>query len=242
MKQRQNYSKQVNSFTKNVGATLQVNNISNQEFQNDIVALKNKQLSNSQFQSKYSQLFDGTFSKYKDTNSFLGSYRRNTNPKYFKQSKDLKVRQWNQELRQKTVIVRVIKPKKKVIHKPHYKRKISKGRYYDKTIYKGFARDKVAKLKNVWQIKYIIDNNLFSYQWIHIVICVDICYIKDNKVKILTPNVWITFNSGIARKRTLLDLYDDAYKEYLAWLDRLEQSKLFANIKEVYTHVYRKGG
>lgn len=100
---QKSYEKQINQFTINVSATLQIKNIDKQTFYNDINDLKNKTLNQKDFKQKYNSLFDGTVSKFKNTESFLGSYRRNINLKYFNQSKSKDIIKWNKELREQTI-------------------------------------------------------------------------------------------------------------------------------------------
>jgi len=244
------YSTSINKFTKNITSIITLKNITKQEFFNDINGLKSKTIGIKTFKIKYIELFDGTFSKYKATkttslkDSFLGSYRRNMNPKYYNQSKSKNVIAFNQELRFNTTE----KPKidKKIKKKfPNSTKSISgtklyessKTKYKEKIGYLGFAKTEVGKLKQTWNLKEVYKYNLVAYQEIQFRVNYSVVDIDGN---IITSNIWITIRSNISPNDSLLWLYDYAFNQFMEFVMLLEQSKLFIKLNKVCTYVFRE--
>jgi len=242
------FSKQVNKFTQDITSIITLNKITKEVFFNDINALKDKSMGINAFKKKYIELFDGTFSKYKSTkttsqkDNFLGSYRRNMNPKYYNQVQSQKVIDFNQELRFQTTekpkidkkIAKKFKTKTKHISKVETASKI---KYKDKLGYVGFARFEVSKLKQVWNLNKVVKNNLFGYQEIQFRLNYDVI---DDIGNIITSNIWITIRSNVTKKETLLNRYDKAFERVLEFVALLEQSKLFIKLRKVCTYVFRE--
>ena len=239
------FSKQVNKFTNDITSIIGLKKISRQEFFIDINALKDKSLGITAFKSKYIELFDGTFSKYKSSkktsmkDSFLGSYRRNMNPNYYNQVKSKDVIQFNQELRFETT------EKEKVRKKIAKKFKTTSAKtttiktttkFHENKGYFGFARSEIMRLKQTWNLKEVVSNNLFSEQEIQIRLNYDVIDIDGI---IIQSDIWNTFRSNNTSSETLIYLYDDAFEKVLDFVSRLEQSKLFIKLIRVCTYVIR---
>jgi len=237
------FSKSINRFTHNVNAIISLNNISKQEFFDDINKIKPKGTPYKWFKDKYIELFNGTFSKYKSKESFLGSYRRNINPIYYNQSGSKKVIKFNQELRFDTIhkekIQKKVKKKFKLI-KTETKVKATSVKYDERIGYRGFARIEVSHLKETWELNKVIKNNLFASQEIQFRIKYDLV---DSNGNVIYKDQWITVRSNISSQETnlsLLYLYDYAYRRLIEYMAKLEQSKLFIKLKLVCTYVIRK--
>jgi len=245
---KQNYSNEINTFTKKVSATIQTKGISNDKFIDDINSLKYGKLTDKGFIIKYNQLFDGTYAtfglKYKNQpnyeqkaiESFLGSYRRNTNPKYYQQSKDKDVVKYNENLRKKTVISGKKKPKP-TTQKPKRKKEITPNKYYEKIVFDGFAYNEVIKLKQVWNLEHIKKYNLLGFQEVQLVVNYNLVDIDGN---IIYADLWSTFASNNYSHIPLKNLFDKAFNEYESFCNLMEQSKLIIDVIRVYTYVYRE--
>lgn len=244
MTKQKDFSSSINAFTHNVNAIINLKKIDNQEFFNDVNSLKDKSLGIKAFKKKYIELFDGTFGKgYTSKTSFLGSYRRNMNPKYYNQSKSKDVVEFNQELRFNTTE----KPKidKKVKAKFKSTKSISgtkltassKTQYKEKLGYIGFAKTEIGKLKQTWNLKEVYKHNLVAYQEIQFRVNYAVVDIDGN---IITPDIWITIRSNISPNDSLLWLYDYAFDKFLEFVMLLEQSKLFIKLNKVCTYAFRE--
>ena len=239
------YSKQVNKFTNNIEAIIGLNNITREEFFNDINALKDKSLGINKFKSKYIEIFDGTFSRYKATkttslrDNFLGSYRRNMNPNYYNQVKSKKVIQFNQELRFQTTEKEVIRKKIAKSFKTttaKVKRIKTTSKFHENKGYFGFARSEVARLKQTWELKEVINNKLHASHEIQIRLNYDVI---DENGNIINTDIWNTFRSNYTPTESLLNRYDVAFDKIIQFVSWLEQSKLFIKLKKVCTYVMR---
>ena len=242
---QKDYSSSINAFTHNITSIITLKNITKQEFFNDVNSLKDKSLGIKLFKKKYIELFDGTLGKgYKSKDNFLGSYRRNMNPKYYNQSKSKIIVEFNQELRFNTTE----KPKidKKIKKKfPKSTKSISgtklyesnKNRYKEKIGYLGFAKTEVGKLKQAWNLNEVRKFNLVAYQEIQFRVNYSVVDIDNN---IITPKIWITIRSNISPNDTLLWLYDYAFDKFMEFVMLLEQSKLFIKLNKVCTYVFRE--
>jgi len=233
------YSKQVNKFTHDVESIIGLNQISRKEFFIDINGLKDKSLGINAFKSKYIELFDGTFSRYKDRNSFLGSYRRNINPNFYNQVKSKKVIQFNQELRFETTEKELIRKKISKNFKTttaKVNREKTTTKFHENKGYFGFARSEVARLKQTWELKEVIDNKLHASQEIQIRLNYDVI---DENGNIVNTDIWNTFRSNYDKSDSLLNRYDIAFEKIIEFISWLEQSKLFIKLKKVCTYVIR---
>ena len=237
---KQDYGNTINKFTKNINSIINLKKITNQEFYNDINNLKSKKLGFRKFRNKYIELFDNTYAKYKSKESFLGSYRRNINPKYYNQSKSKDVIRTNQELRVKTLIEPKIQKK---ILKKFKTTKVSKSittskkEYKEKIGYLGFARFEVSRLTEVWNLNKVIVNKLIGFSEIQFRICYDLI---DDNGNIIYSNQWITIRSNISKVLRILELYDYAFEKFVDYVAKLEQSKLFIKLKKVCTYILRE--
>ena len=235
-KTERNYGNQINKFTRDITATIHTKGIENQEFFDDITNLKNKSFSQEQFISKYNVLFDGTYAKFKDTTSFLASYRRNINPNYYSQSNSIEVQQFNAKLRRNTIKRKI---KKRVIKRDKKRtRHIRKDKYRETIKFYGLARNELGMLKNAWEITEINKRNFFAYQEVHITVHYDL--VDDNN-RMVYPDCWISFKSGISTELSLVELFDVCYDKLIEWINLVEQSKLYVSILESFTHTYRFG-
>lgn len=234
----QSFETQVNKFTKNLTATLLTKNITKMEFHQDINNLKSKTFGKRAFKQKYNLLFDGTYAKFKNTYNFLGSYRRNINPNYYNDSKDPDIIHFNQELRANTLTIPKVKKIKIKLTKAKKLLVSTKDSYFERLIFPGFDRFSILALKQVWNLTKIINNKLIASQEVQIVINFNLV---DENGNVVYPDMWITKTSGLTRKEPLLKLYDIAYEEFIEWIIRMEQSKLFVDILNAYTQVYRFG-
>ena len=239
------FSKQVNKFTNDVEAVIGLNKISRQEFFVDINGLKDKSLGIKAFKSKYIELFDGTFSKYKASkttslrDSFLGSYRRNMNPNYYNQVKSKKVIQFNQELRFETTEKELIRKKigkKFKTTTAKVKRIKTTTKFHENKAYLGFARSEVARLRQTWELKEVIDNKLHASHEIQIRLNYDVI---DENGNIVNIDIWNTFRSNYTPTETLLTMYDKTFEKIIQFISWLEQSKLFIKLRKVCTYVMR---
>lgn len=238
---KQDYSSNINKFTQDITSIITLHNISKQEFFDDISLIKPKKAKYKWFKVKYSELFDGTYAEYKSKESFLGSYRRNINPKYYNQSQSKNVVKFNQELRFETIYKVKIQEKiaKKFKTTKTTKTVVStKDIYQEKIGYLGFARFEVSKLNQVWTLNKIVKNSLFSFQEIQFRLKYDLI---DELGNVVYPDIWITIRSNVSTSLTLLELYDDAFRKVLELFAKLEQSKLFMRLKKVCTYVFRYG-
>lgn len=233
---QKDFEKSVNRFTYQVNAVISLKNVSKSQFFDDINKIKTKQISEKDFIRKYNQLFDGTIAKFKDTNSFLGSYRRNINPKYFNQSKDKDVIQFSKDLRIQTFTAI---PKRKTISKKT-KSIQTKQKFEQTLVFDGLAEFEVSKLKNVWNLSFVIKNNLFGFQAVHIVVNYNLV---NEKGIIVYPDLWITLPSGYSTQKaglTLHKLYLLVYKKFKEFIALAELSNLFLDIISIQTKVYRE--
>jgi len=239
------FSKQVNKFTHDIEAIIGLKKISRQEFFVDINGLKDKSLGIRAFKSKYIELFDGTFSTYRATkttsvrDSFLGSYRRNMNPNYYNQVKSKNVIQFNQELRFETTEKEKIRKKISKNFKTttaKVRREKTTTKFHENKGYFGFARSEVARLKQTWELKEVIENKLHASHEIQIRLNYDVV---DENGNIVNTDIWNTFRSNYTPSETLLNRYDIAFDKIIEFISWLEQSKLFIKLKKVCTYVIR---
>lgn len=266
------FEKQINTFTKNLTATLGTKQIQWNEFYKDIIDLKTKQLSKQDFINKYDVLFNGTYAKYgikyvgksdyseKAVDSFLGSYRRSTLPKNFKKVSDKDIVRVNRDLRDKTYIV-VPKYKQPLPKKVGLRRQ--KDRYFSHIKLKGFVREALRNYKNVWQIdskgtlrtqevQLLINYDVFSDDTMRKLVKAKKDklskkgkqYAKNKKPdkdgNIVFKDMWLRFPSHLSSEKTLIELFDIAYNEFLEWFWKLSQSKLYVKLKKSFTEIFRK--
>ena len=246
------FSKSVNKFTNNVNSVINLKNIPNTEFLNDVNELKSKDISNKDFINKYNDLFNGNTSFYgkkhfntskfekKAIESFLGSYRRNVNPKYYNQSTSQDIVDFNRDMRFLTMEKAYLDDKiAKTFRITKHVRtiKTSKVHYKEKIGYRGFAKTEISNLKETWELNKVVKNSLFSAQEIQFRLNYDLI---DDKGNIVYSDQWITIRSNISPNRTLLNLYNDALDKVLQYIAKLEQSKLFIKLKLVCTYAFRE--
>lgn len=240
------YEQSVNRFTNQINSVINLHKINNQEFFNDVNQLKTNQITFRIFRTKYIELFDGTTAKFKNKDSFLGSYRRNINPNYFTQSKSKKVQTFNQEFRTytitipKTKVSSYYKVKPKTLQTKITKHISTKDTYRHTIVFEGLAKDKLKHIKQAWQLQKIKQNNLFAYQDVHLVFNFDVYLIqKEWYTYIVESDIWLTFTSGISTKENLSKLFDVALQNWFNYVVDLEQSDLFVIINNIQTIVYR---
>jgi len=243
---QKDFSSSINAFTHNVNAIINLKKINNQEFFNDINSLKDKSLGIRAFKKKYIELFDGTFGKgYTSKTSFLGSYRRNMNPKYYNQSKSKNVVEFNQELRFNTTEKPLIDKKVKIKFPKSTKSisgskltESSKNRYKEKLGYIGFAKIEISRLKQTWNLHEVRKHGFQTiYQEIQFRVNYSVVDIDGN---IITPDIWITIRSNISPTDTLIWLYEYSFNIFIEFVRLLEQSKLFIKLNKVCTYAFRE--
>jgi len=200
------------------------------------------------FENKYPELFNSQVAKYKNTSSFIGSVRRNTNPNQYNQCSNPLYVQFNQDLRTKTKIsVKKIQKGKKQkvkvqIVKPIKSKTISKkGFYKSMLVFPNINRKNLINVKNVWEIQKA--KNLFTFQEIHLIFNFDVLYYDNKKKKwiVLSKDNWYTATSGNSSKLRLLELYDFALINWNNFVVSLRQSKLDVRIKKELIRVFRIG-
>jgi len=124
----------VKYLTIDINALINLKQISNQEFFQDVERIKKNSKDQNlilNFQTKYIQLFDGTLRDFATTNkigkpsidSFLGSIRLMNNPNYFLKTKDPLIIRFNQDLRKNLGL-----PEKKVKKKKGKSKSKSKSK------------------------------------------------------------------------------------------------------------------
>jgi len=210
------------------------------------------------FENKYPELFNSQVAKYKNTSSFIGSVRRNTNPNQYNQCSNPLYVQFNQDLRTKTKIsVKKIQKGKKIkgkkiknkkqkvkvqIVKPIKSKTISKkGFYKSMLVFPNINRKNLINVKNVWEIQKA--KNLFTFQEVHLIFNFDVLYYDNKKKKwiVLSKDNWYTATSGNSSKLRLLELYDFALINWNNFVVSLRQSKLDVRIKKELMRVFRIG-
>lgn len=234
--------KQSEQFAKDIAILIQFKGISDKKFFNDVKKLKKSQISKGKFIVDYENLFNGNIRPYgkkafqeykkgqiskddyenKAIESFLGSYRRSTNPEIYSKSDFDDTIIFNKSMRERTQIERI---SRKEIEK-----------FYDKKEYEGMDYESISKLKNVKDLKVVKQNNLFPYQQVNFLINYDL-YDKDDNLYV--SNDWITFSSKISFEKSLKELYRKVEIVFYQWLDDLEQSEFQVSIRSIETKVYR---
>lgn len=256
--------KDIIRFTNQIASTISLKNITKQEFFNDINKLKSGKITNSEYISKYPMLFDGNVAEFgkkakgtkdyesKAIKSYKGSIRRNSNIQYYSQLKDKDYITFNNELRQEVVIKPQIMKKRKItkpsnkISSSIIKSKLNRS-YKAVNQYKGYAKQEVKQLKQVWQIDFIKERNLIGRQEVLLRVNLDLYFMIERingkiEYQIYEPDIWITFSSGFSQKKTLITLYYEVLQELKNYMKRCSQSKMKVRIKDVYTYVIRQGG
>jgi len=254
--------KNIIRFTNQLSSTITLKNTTKEVFFDDITKVKTNKISSKDFIKKYDNLFNGLTANFGKTyfsdksltqdkqnekaiNSFLASVRRNSNINYFTQLSNKDFIRFNQDLRTNTILKAKINKKVSKAKRKTYSRSTifsKKDKKYKSTIgYIGFAENQVLSLKQVWQIDFIIKNNLIiqSRQEVLLRIKYDL-YTENNKL--FDANLWITFSSGFTKLRELKYLYKECLKSFADFVMRCQQSKLEVRLKRVCTYVIRKAG
>lgn len=232
------YEKSINKFTGSLISTLQIHNISLNEFSIDFNNMKKKSMNYVDFKRKYNEMFDGTFHKFKNKASFIGSYNRSINPKLYNQLKNQNVANYNRNLRIKTIQETPLQQKiDKEVNKVIKSKFISNQFEFESSkTYKGFGKNEIANLENVWNLAKVRENRLVGYQEIQFKINYDLI---DEYNRIIYADQWITVRSGISKVDSLNECYNKAYQEYINFYLSTEQSKLYISIKNINCYVVR---
>lgn len=238
---RKKFEKDIVRFTKQITATLMTKKIATVDFIDDLDSVKSKDMNQKEFMKKYDLLFNGTYANFKNVNNFLGSYRRNINPKLFTLVENDDIHRFNQELRfYTTEYKRVDKKVKEKFPNPFASRNIqaTKQKFHENIGYKGFAKEQVATLKNAWSLNKVRNNKLFPVQCVQIRINYDLV---DENGLLVYKDQWYTASSKYSTQESLIKLYDIAFDNLLLYIAKLEQSNLFIKLKLACTYVIREG-
>lgn len=257
------YEKDVIRVSNQIASTILLAKISKEVFFDDIIFLKINQKKASvrnDFINKYPNLFNGNTAKYgqkafsntrksrdiqtkEAITSFLASVRRNANINNFINIPNQDYVDFNNELRTATIYkAKIIKQVSKAKSTTYSRSTIysKRERYYKSTIgYIGFAEKEILGLKQVWQIDFIIKNNLIGRQEVLLRINFDLYY-QNGQIKDL--DLWLTFSSSFSKIKELIFLYNVALNELNSYILRCQQSKLEVRPKRVCTYVIRKAG
>lgn len=235
------YSKDIIRFTQQITSTLMTKKITISDFIDDLDSVKSNDMNKKVFMKKYDLLFNGTYAKFKNVDNFLGSYRRNINPKYFGVIENQDIHRFNAELRFYTTQYKKIDKKIKSTFKTNFSSrnyKVSKENFHENLGYKGFAKNEVYSLKDAWNLNKIRKYGLFPVQCVQFRLFYDLVDENGNKIY---SDIWITISSKYSTQKNLKELYEIAFNEVLQFIAKLEQSKMFIQLKKVCTYVIRQG-
>lgn len=238
--------KSIKKFNSDIALTLQINEISFNEFRDDYRKASERP---DVFERKYSQLFDGTIRNYKDFNSFSGSYRRNVNPKYFSDDKQLKLQQLKYreisiKRNRETVLVNLNKARQEVYNENIVKR-ITYYKKNRKTIKKHLDGNEMSliyefpewieSLKEAWNLK-----KLSEFQFKYQIVQIDVEFHVETKGVVIFDYQHNSVSSGITYSQDLISLYFEAYDKVLFLLETL-RNRYQVEIDSLSCIVYRIG-
>lgn len=243
---KRDFSKDVNRVTKQITSIITLKNISKQEFFNDVNNLKSNQIGIKDFKNKYSDLFNGNIAKFKNKDSFLGSYKRNINPNYYKQSKSKDVINFNAEFRTRTIYIPKVEKKqistKKVSKSEQISYKSDKNKFKSHLRYNGFAEKQINNLTNVYDLQKIKKNKLFGSQEVQLQLNYNTFFYDNDGFKVyIAYDNWITFRSKLTKEKSLKNRLEVAKEKMIDFIVSMQQSDYQIEIIGIYTHVYRYG-
>lgn len=142
----------------------------------------------------------------------------------------------------KTILKPITQVKPTKILKKPFKSKtiVKKDSYYSHLTYKGLALNKIAKLKNVWNISKA-KTMKHTFQEISLNIKFNIYQIINNRMVLVNENIWLTFSSNNSSQLTLVKLSELALLKWYDYVAKLTQSKLIVKVLKIFTNIYRHG-